>query len=824
MSNNSTDDETTYVEDNPLLASHRSASSDTTVGRSRSSAVFIEFDCGNGMNLNGQPVSDCDEDEYSGNSISISDQPCGLGAWYSDYSSIDWTKDLLQERARLRSRTTLEANALATIWESVQGWFLVLIIGISVGIVASFIDVGESMLLSWRDGLCSTSIWYTRDQCCAEDALSRSMNASQADFSLLLGIQMDQSLFRMNHPTSFPILTNCTNWIPWSQSLGQWADMFIYVSSALFFAFISVNITNQSAIVKTNRETGKTQIKYQAAGGGISEVKTILGGFVIRGFLGVRTLIVKIFGLIFSVASGITVGQQGPLVHVSNCIGNIYCRFFPKYANNEGLKRQILSAATAAGVSVAFAAPIGGVLFSLEEVSYYFPLKTMWRSFFCTLTAVVTLKILNPYGSGKLVKFQVVYSRDWQDFELIPFAFLGLLGGTYGALFIRFTNFLAGARKFKFYPHPIVELLLVAGVTAIVNHQTPLMRLSLNEIKEVLFSECGPEDTFGLCSSTDLGSVLKILVSAFAFKTFLVLFSNGLRIPGGIVGSSMLIGACAGRLVGTYILKIQQDYGAQCATRKDCATPGIYALVGGAAALCGVSRMTVSLVVVMVELTGALKLVLPLMIAIMVSKWTADRITPDSSYDATIKRNGFPYLDHKKNHFTSPKSDLVFAGDVAEFDVLATFQIDLEYSWEEVEEKLALMSHISDGGFSILNGESLVAYIAYDDVQYAVNLAKRCQLDHKKMNFFFHDPSSAPTSPTRRIQPSQLLRRIDLSPWMDQAPLTVSCRMSMDLVVQLFVKMGCKNVCVVDGAGGGAGKFVGVLSKKRVIALTNGDQ
>lgn len=48
--------------------------------------------------------------------------------------------------------------------------------------------------------------------------------------------------------------------------------------------------------------------------------------------------------------------------------GNILSYLFPKYGRNEAKKREILSAAAAAGVSVAFGAPIGGVLFSLEEV------------------------------------------------------------------------------------------------------------------------------------------------------------------------------------------------------------------------------------------------------------------------------------------------------------------------------------------------------------------------------------------------------------------------------------------------------------------------
>lgn len=49
--------------------------------------------------------------------------------------------------------------------------------------------------------------------------------------------------------------------------------------------------------------------------------------------------------------------------------GNIFSYLFPKYGRNEAKKREVLSAAAAAGVSVAFGAPIGGVLFSLEEVT-----------------------------------------------------------------------------------------------------------------------------------------------------------------------------------------------------------------------------------------------------------------------------------------------------------------------------------------------------------------------------------------------------------------------------------------------------------------------
>lgn len=63
-----------------------------------------------------------------------------------------------------------------------------------------------------------------------------------------------------------------------------------------------------------------------------------LKGFVIHGYLGGRTLFTKAVGLSLSVASGLSLGKEGPFVHIASCVGNIVSRLSSKYESNEGEK------------------------------------------------------------------------------------------------------------------------------------------------------------------------------------------------------------------------------------------------------------------------------------------------------------------------------------------------------------------------------------------------------------------------------------------------------------------------------------------------------
>lgn len=93
--------------------------------------------------------------------------------------------------------------------------------------------------------------------------------------------------------------------------------------------------------------------KY-AAGSGISEIKCIIAGFVMKGYLGFSTLAIKSLTLVCSVlqaglvarligqlqpliiASGLAVGKEGPSVHVACCVGNVVARMFSRFSRSQG--------------------------------------------------------------------------------------------------------------------------------------------------------------------------------------------------------------------------------------------------------------------------------------------------------------------------------------------------------------------------------------------------------------------------------------------------------------------------------------------------------
>ena len=136
----------------------------------------------------------------------------------------------------------------------------------------------------------------------------------------------------------------------------------------------------------------------------------------------------------------------------------------------------------------------------------------------------------------------------------------------------------------------------------------------------------------------------------------ITIFTFGIKVPAGLFIPSLCMGAIVGRIVGigmeqfvwAYHDELPWFFQGECSSQDEaCITPGLYAMVGAAAVLGGVTRMTVSLVVIMFELTGGVRYIVPLMAAAMASKWVGDALGKSGIYDAHIDLNGYPFLDCK---------------------------------------------------------------------------------------------------------------------------------------------------------------------------------
>lgn len=500
---------------------------------------------------------------------------------YEDFTTTDWIQDAIRERSR---QTLLKASApvgftkqswktqLWIAYESGQAWIVVTIVGAAIGLNAAMIDIITEWLSDVKMGYCSEGWWLNQKFCCWEIE---------------------------------DIEGSCGEWHPWSGFSP--INYIFYVLFAVLFSSACGYLVKMFA--------------PYAAGSGISEIKCILAGFIIKGFLGGWTLIIKSITLPLAIASGLSVGKEGPSVHVACCVGNVVSRMFSKYQRNRAKMREILSACSAAGVAVAFGSPIGGVLFSFEEMSSNFPSKTMWRSFFCALVATVVLSVMNPFRTGKLVMFQVSYDREWHFFEVIFFILIGVFGGLYGAFVIKYNLIVQQFRKKHLKDYAIAEVVVLAALTAMVGYFNIFLRIDMTESMEILFRECeGGGDYEGVCQSSEKWRMVNILLLATVIRTLLVILSYGTKVPAGIFVPSMAVGATFGRMVGILVRALQQAYPAAtffatCKPDVPCITPGAYAFLGAGAALGGVMHITVSVVVIMFELTGALTYILPTMVS-----------------------------------------------------------------------------------------------------------------------------------------------------------------------------------------------------------------
>lgn len=411
-----------------------------------------------------------------------------------------------------------------------------------------------------------------------------------------------------------------------------------------------------------------------AAGSGIPQIKCYLNGVKVPEVVRMKTLFTKVTGIIASVCGGLAVGKEGPMVHSGAVLAagisqgrsittGITTPFFTHFRNDRE-KRDFVCAGAAAGVSAAFGAPVGGVLFSLEEAASFWNQALTWRIFLCSILSSYTLNSLQSLYRGhpgdlaypgliNFGKFEGTYAIQ----DLLVFFVMGAFGGVSGAAFNALNIHVMKFRLAyitKKWLH-VLEACMVAMVCGMISFtlmyvNTECKPLGQDPMNLQYFCSDGEYNVMATLSFTTPESAVKSLfhdpLGAYAATTlilfvipyfFLACWTYGLKVPSGLFIPSFVIGAAWGRLVGVVLNTILADSD----WTKDIEK---YSLIGAAAQLGGTVRMTISLTVILIEATGNISYSLPLMAVLLIAKFVGDLFNT-GLYDMHIDLDKVPVLE-----------------------------------------------------------------------------------------------------------------------------------------------------------------------------------
>ncbi|CDR43221.1 CYFA0S11e01816g1_1 [Cyberlindnera fabianii] len=680
---------------------------------------------------------------------------------YKHLDSIEWAHEY--ERHRELKVVSDDSSMWNKYIRKMSRWIVLIGTGVLIGVLTSSLDYSYEWATDLKDGICRDGFYFTKRHCCAG-----------------IGDGVKERAV-------------CESWATWADvtGIGEAAfgsflyKYFVFILTSVILAASAAYIVKDAPFVRTS---------------GIAEMKTIISGVVLEDFLNDKTMIKKLFGLGLGVSANLWIGKEGPLVHIACVCADMLIRVFPMLDQNEAKRRELLLAATAAGISTAFNAPISGVIFTLEQLTSYFsPSDKMWISFFCAMSGVV---VLNAFKEG--INIFVEMNNQWLGLELPGFVLLGVMGGFYGRIFSKFNMRFARMRKeliiSRGLKYEMLEVVILAFVTSVVCYPLVFPRLPLTVLIRRLYQDCDviDENVVGdLCSAAG-GYTLASLITSGVVATLLTAYTFGTILPAGVLMPSLAIGAIFGRVLGIFMEKVQQSspfLTDMCSTSPElCISPGAYAVVGSAAFLAGTTKMTVWVVVTVFELTGALSYVLPIMITVIVARWTNDKYDTLNCYDQWIKFFGYPYLIEVNRPLPLTKAS----------EVMKKLE-DLEVVYVEDHPTVGELEHFTDlkyQGVPILKSRDmprLVGWIGTSDLQeeYFRIHASSSYNSHKLVSF---DANDRMDDDTQR-----------LSFLVEHDHIILSPDIPLPSLVEVFFKMKPRFVMFCKD-----GLFVGLITLKDI--------
>jgi chloride channel protein, CIC family len=344
-----------------------------------------------------------------------------------------------------------------------------------------------------------------------------------------------------------------------------------------------------------------------ARGSGVPQTKAAL--YAREGRITLRTVLGKFFCTSATLASGIPLGREGPSVQVGAGIGSVLGRVLG--LRTEQVKR-LIPVGAAAAIAAAFNTPLAAVLFALEEIVGDLNAPVMGAVVLASATAWMVLRVsLGNHPLFKVPQYQLVHPA-----EFAVYAVLGVAGGLVSAVFAKLL--LRIRERFLRFPRHTVWFQPVAGGLLV-----GVMGWFVPQVLGVGYGFVG--------EALNGNMAFKMMLLLVVLKLFAVTVSYASGNAGGIFGPALFIGAMLGGSVGTVAHYFFPHY---------TATPGAYALVGMGAVFAGVVRAPMTSVLMIFEMTQDYAVIVPLMIANLVSLFIASRLQHEPIYEALAVQDG----------------------------------------------------------------------------------------------------------------------------------------------------------------------------------------
>ncbi|KAL6554543.1 hypothetical protein OROHE_007566 [Orobanche hederae] len=583
-------------------------------------------------------------------------------------------------------------------------------------------------------------------------------------------------------------------------------------------------------------------IAPEAAGSGIPEVKAYLNGVDAPAIFSFRTLLVKIVGSILAVSASLNIGKAGPMVHTGACIAAIMGQGGSKkfglnskwlqVLKNDRDRRDLVTCGSAAGIAAAFRAPVGGVLFALEEMASWWRSALLWRAFFTTAVVAIVLRALvdvclrgecGLFGKGGLIMYDVTSANVSYHLNDVPLVLLlAVIGGILGkgiAYKIILACFISICTSCLLFGLPWIASCRPCPSDA--SEPCPTIGRSgnykkfqcppgyYNDLASLFFNtnDDAIKNLFSKDTDTEFhGSSMLIF---FATCFLLSAFSYGIVVPAGLFVPVIVTGAAYGRFVG------------MCVGSKSNLNHGLFAVLGSASLLGGSMRMTVSLCVIILELTNNLLLLPLIMIVLLISKTVAD-IFNGNIYDLIMNLKGFPYLEAH----AEPYMRQLTVGDVV------TGPLQIFCGVEKVSNIVHVLKTTGHNGFPVVDGPPFSS----SPVLFGLILrAHLVTLLGKKV--FLRTPTLLGSDAFVRLSADDFAKKglghgeqiedinlseeememfVDLHPFTNTSPYTVVDTMSLGKALILFREVGLRHLLVIPKVPGRV-PVVGILTRHDFI-------